>query len=342
MIPKLLAAALLSLTLTTVAAAGELVILVQPKDASADLLEAFNRLRGELTLHGFTVEIVTSEEDVTSEALGRRADQQKAVASVTFTSKADGDGIGRVEVWISDRVTGKTTTQTIIPKSNREAPTVLSVRALELLRASLRDFVSEDEEPQTEVEGAHPERAHKAVREVRVPPPPYATLTFEVGLSTAWSLPDGEDSYGPEMAFGYVRGAFGARLYGLGPLQGGRARTQLGTARHQSFGLGFEPLLYPIRSPRWTLGFFPMAGATHLEVDGEVGAPYFGTQDASWLFTVGGGMEAGVRLSPSLEVVLRGRGFWLLPRPVVYLGEEELQLSSPGFSLGLGLRLSPG
>lgn len=342
MIPKLLRAALLCLTLTSLASAGELVILVQPKDASPRLREAFNRLRGELSLHGFNVQVVTAEETLTSKALGERADREKAVASVSFATKEDGDGIGRVEVWISDRVTGKTTTQTIVPRSPREAPTVLSVRALELLRASLRDVAPEEEEEQVEVEGAHPERAQQAVKEIRVPPPPVRSFTFDVGAAASWSLPDGQDAYGPEMTAGYVHGAFGTRIFALGPFQGGRARVGTASVRYQTFSMGLEPLFFPVRSPRWTLGFFPLAAITHLDVSGEIGAPFVGASDDGWLFTAGGGAEAGIHLTRSLEIYLRGRGFWLLPRPVVLLGTHEVELSSPSFSLGLGVRLSPG
>src|SRR5690606_15518326 len=156
-------------------------------------------------------------------------------------TRADGDGIGRVEVWISDRVTGKTTTQTILPRSTREAPTVLSVRALELLRASLRDVAPD--EAQVKVEGAHPGRAQSAVREMRAPPPPDSTILFDAGVVGTWSLPDGADAYGPEISIGYVSGAFGARLFGLGPMQGGRENASVGSIRYQMFGLGIEPLL---------------------------------------------------------------------------------------------------
>lgn len=332
--------ALLSLTLATPAWARELVILVQPSRATPLLQEAFNRLRGELALHGFTVEVVTVSEELNAEDLARRADDQDAIASVTFENTGKGPQGLSVEISISDRVTGKTTSQTIIPHATADAPTVISVRALELLRASLREFAVD--EPKAEIEGAHPERAQEAVRRVRVTPPPFRSATIGAGVAAMASLPKGGDAYGPELTGGYVHGAFGIRGFLLGPFQGGRADGSVGFVGYRTFSMGVEPLLFPIRSPRWTLGFFPSAGASHLSVQGDVRTPYESTEDQGWLFTAGGGGEAAVRLSKSLELVARGRGFWLLPSPVVQLGPEELSLASPSFTLGVGLRLSPG
>jgi hypothetical protein len=332
--------ALLCLSLSAIAEARELVILVQPSTASRELREAFNRLRGELLLHGFSIEVVTVDETISSEELSRKADAQEAIASVSFTNKSDGTQSPAVEIWISDRVTGKTTSQTIVPESAADTPTVISVRALELLRASLREFASD--EPDVKVQGAHPERAAEAVQRVRVKPPPVRSATFGVGVATAWSLPQGDDSYGPELSIGYVSGAFGARMFALGPFQGGRAQATLGSVAYQTFSIGIDPLLFPVRSPRWTLGFFPSAGVTHLGVHGEIGEPYRGTEDGGWLFTAGGGAEGAIRFGRALEIYVRGRGFWLLPSPTVILGPDVLKLSSPSFTLGLGVRLSPG
>ncbi len=314
-------------------------MLVQPSKATPQLQEAFNRLRGELALHGFTVEVVTVEE-VNSGDLASRADAQEAVASVSFENKSEGPQGLSVEIHISDRVTGKTTTQTIVPEATADAPTVISVRALELLRASLREFAAD--EPKVKVEGAHPERAKEAVRKVRVPPPPVRSVTLGAGVAAMASLPKGGDAYGPELTGGYVHGAFGIRAFLVGPFQGGRANGAIGTVNYRTLALGAEPVLLPIRSPRWTLGFFPSIGASHLSVRGEVSAPYQGTEDRGWLFSAGGGAEAAVRISRTLELYARGRGYWLLPSPVVDLGSETLSLASPTFTAGLGFRLSPG
>lgn len=332
--------ALLCLTLSSPAWGQELVVLVQPSKTTPQLQEAFNRLRGELALHGFTVEVVTVDETLSSEELARKADSKEAIASVSFENKATGPQGLRVEIWISDRVTGKTTSQTIVPEATADAPTVISVRALELLRASLREFAAD--EPRMRVAGAHPERAKTAVRHVRVPPPPLRSVTVGAGVSAMWSLPKGGDAYGPEVTAGYVYGAFGVRAYLLGPFQGGTANGTIGSVAYKTFVVGAEPLLFPIRSPRFTLGFFPSAGASHLSVRGEVRAPYESTADRGWLFSAGGGAEAAVRLSKTLELYTRGRGYWLLPSPVVLLGPEELSLASPTFTAGIGLRLSPG
>jgi hypothetical protein len=115
-----------------------------------------------------------------------------------------------------------------------------------------------------------------------------------------------------------------------------------GSVTYKTFALGAEPLLFPIRSARFTLGFFPSAGAAHLSVKGEVRAPYESTEDRGWLFIAGGGAEAAVRFSRTIELYTRARGYWLLPTPVVVLGPDELSLASPTFTTGIGVRFSPG
>src|SRR5207248_74460 len=84
-----------------------------------------------------------------------------AVASVSLVRS---EGLATADVWISDRVTGKTTMRTIATAENREAPSVLAVRAVDLLRTSLREF-SAGEGPPSDVVGASPERAPPRVRE---------------------------------------------------------------------------------------------------------------------------------------------------------------------------------
>src|SRR5690606_38449497 len=139
----------------------ETVLLIRPAPgARPTLLEAFNRLQGELRMHGFEMRVVEAPRPPSSATLERFADQGRAVAAVAFVEQGE---TTRVDIWISDRVTGKTTKRTIEPGADRHAGAVLAVRALELLRASLREY-AELEPGAEELPGAHPERADAAVR----------------------------------------------------------------------------------------------------------------------------------------------------------------------------------
>jgi hypothetical protein len=140
-------------------ARAQRIILLCPPEADTSLTEAFNRLRGELSMHGFEVEVQTSAEAISPESLAARADSIAAVASVSFVRSANG---ATADIKISDRVTGKTTIRTIATEGN-DAPNLLALRAVELLRASLREFGPNSRAPK-DIVGAAPDRASPSIK----------------------------------------------------------------------------------------------------------------------------------------------------------------------------------
>ena len=125
------------------------------------LTEAFNRLRGELTMHGFEVEIQTAEGAISPENLAQRAESSEAVASVSFVRN---EAYATADIKISDRVTGKTSIRTIATPAGTDSPSLLALRAVELLRSSLREFGPKPEPPK-DIVGASPGRASPVVTE---------------------------------------------------------------------------------------------------------------------------------------------------------------------------------
>jgi hypothetical protein len=147
------------------------IILLCPPEADTSLTEAFNRLRGELSMHGFEVEIQTSAETISPENLASRADSVAAVASVSFVRSAG--GYATADIKISDRITGKMTTRTIATPEGTDAASLLALRAVELLRASLREFGATAKPPK-DIVGAAPDRASPSVRKWAEIQPPVA------------------------------------------------------------------------------------------------------------------------------------------------------------------------
>src|SRR5262249_42428931 len=133
-----------------------------PRSADPALSQAFGRLKGELMTYDFEVIVVDADDvEPSPRRLAKAAEEAQAVASVSLVRS---EGLATADVWISDRVTRKTTMRTTAPAANGEAPSVLAVRAVDLLRTSLREF-STGEAPPREVVGASPERAPAHVRE---------------------------------------------------------------------------------------------------------------------------------------------------------------------------------
>ncbi len=118
-------------------ARAERVALVRPAEGDAVLVEAFNRLTAELRLQNFDVAIADVRGDPRSaevlELVARRADAAASVAVVR-----DESGIV-VQVWLDDRASGKPTLRKVQSTAGSELPSVLAIRAVDLLRASLRE-----------------------------------------------------------------------------------------------------------------------------------------------------------------------------------------------------------
>ena len=115
------------------------VILLRPPAVPAAVSEALVRLQAELTVEGFDAQVSEVElgPDVRAE-LERLAPTMAATAVVAVVAGADPAG---AELWVVDRMTGKTVVRRVHadPKAARIAE-VLSVRAVELLRASFLEL----------------------------------------------------------------------------------------------------------------------------------------------------------------------------------------------------------
>lgn len=376
MIALLLLLGLVFWTSVASAAGGELVVLIAPNGSPPELREALHRVRGELTVHGFSVRTVTTSTVPSIRELEATADREGAVASVVLIGSSmpspsdepappppsatgdalsddltgelsprpppsrampSGDRLGKVEVWISDRVTGKTIKRTITLDEAYDAPTVLAVRTVDLLRSSLQE-----EPPQRtlSVEGAHPERAAQAVTGLKRSQEHRAYFYVGLAAAVALSFPDGAPAGAPALSAGWAHRALGAQLVTVGPLIG--ASTHAASGRFDSISVSIlaEPFWAPLRKGGHTLFFFPSVGGSYLEVKGVASGEYVGQSDSAWVVTTGGGMGGHVRLGQHFGVTSEVRALFLLPRPVVQIGGEEKALGLPLLTAQVGLRLT--
>jgi len=118
---------------------GRDVILVRPANPKAVTAEALVRMHGELVSAGFDVQITASTPGADPRAsLEQTASGNNVDAVVALLGDVSP---GSVEVWVIDRVTGKSVVRRIPnqPESNRAAE-ILAIRAIELLRASLLEI----------------------------------------------------------------------------------------------------------------------------------------------------------------------------------------------------------
>ena len=112
------------------------VTLVQPKAANALAIEATSRLAAELRAAGFVVRAVTSTGGDAREEV-ERADGSFATIAIVPTARG-----AVADVWIADRVTGKTLVRRVdvLDPARPNAASDLAIRSAELLRASLLEI----------------------------------------------------------------------------------------------------------------------------------------------------------------------------------------------------------
>src|SRR5262245_31551683 len=120
-----------------------LVVLIRPSAQSPIVSEAITRIRGELVADGFDVSVVDAPPGVEPASLLARDNQPtRAAASLGLFLRA---GAQSAEVWVVDRLTGKTVMRRIelTTAPAGAVPEVLARRSVELLRASLLEILVE-------------------------------------------------------------------------------------------------------------------------------------------------------------------------------------------------------
>jgi hypothetical protein len=337
------------------AAHAERVILVSPPEADASLNEAFNRLRGELTMHGFEVEIQTTEDAISPENLSQRAESVHAVASVSFVRN---EGITSADIKISDRVTGKTSIRTIATPVGTDTASLLALRAVELLRASLREFGPNSKAPK-DIVGASPERATTAVAKWAAMPvvvrtvPRFAPKDSPKLAHDLWSLradaiaaigfPTATSAYGVGAALGRSLGSgFEMRLVVAAPWFGAHYSTSHATSQlNLTSGMGEIAVAIPIAG-RVELTPFGAVGLVRITTATTTVQPVMPREPSAvaWPIMPSIGLGLNVTLSTSWFWTTNLRLAVLLPHASLVVEDRQFTLGLPMLigSSGLGAR----
>ncbi|HEX4475495.1 MAG TPA: hypothetical protein VH142_10490 [Polyangiaceae bacterium] len=333
---------LLGLLLWPSLASAQRIVLLRPKTADPALLQAFGRLKGELMVHDFEVLVVDADDDSPSPAeLAAAAERVRAVASVSLVRSL---GLASADVWISDRVTGKTSMRTIATAQQTEASNVLAVRAVDLLRTSLREFGPGDRPP-PDVVGASPERAPEHVRvwatATAQSPPTKQRWSIDAGVVFQSTLSRLGTVYGPSIALDYApTERFALGLGFQGPLAGAHASqsgASLALRNEQLFAeVGYRLFARGI----WSIAATGAAGAHHLDVQGTAGPGYAGRSDSAWTALFSAGFGAALELTRGAALEANARGLLLTPRPVARVADADLPYGRPALQAGAGLHVS--
>ncbi len=311
--------------LATSTALAQSVVLVRPDLSDKVLVEAFNRLRGELGAQHFEVIVVDAPEAaITPEAIDRLAQDKGAFAAISFTRRAD---TTTADVWLADRTTGKTTVRTLALTGVPDAPSVLAVRSVDLLRESLRELASE-KAPPPEVVHVDRRPVPPAVRAFAEREPPSWRLRLEgTALGEAGKVGAG---YGVGLALSRrLSERFRAGIALAGPLIGASYRASDGTAsvRQELAWLELEVTAY--RAGAFAVEGVLGAGAYHLDARSEVDPPLVSREKAVTSFETSLGVLLELHATDAVAAVAGVSALALTPRPGVAIAEERTLLREP-------------
>ncbi len=332
-----LAIALCSLSLSFAGLAhAERVALVRPDPKDGVLMDAFNRLRAELALHAFETELVDADVDEAPQArLAEIAKNAAALASIAFVQQGDSTS---VDVWLVDRISGKTTMRRIEVGRTVDASSVLAIRAVDLLRVSLQEF-EPDQAPPPDVAGVRAGPAPVAVRKLTARPEP--SFGFNAELMALFNGPELGFSFGPALGIHRLFGRFELGLVLAGPLLGAEFGAERGRASVRQ-GLGWVDLRWRLADTNH-LGFAANLGVGGhvLDAQGQPDSPLTSLSNRVFGFAAGAGAHAAWKFSSAASWQLSLQAFTLLPRAGVALLSErsELPLVLGGAATGIAVRL---
>ncbi len=310
------------------------VALVRSSSNDPVLREASTRLRAELLDAGFeVVEVDRPPGDPRSEV--EDAPTTSSFATVAMSRAANG---AFADVWISDHLTGKTVVRRIEVGAGPDATSVLAIRALELLRASLLEVASGGRPSEPPMSAPSDVMKWIAPALPAAPPPPVLQGTaLGLGALALDGLRGIGVAVGPTVSLSRGIGPWFGRVALAAPLVGPVLHAAAGNATiRQELGyiaVGWASEPKPVGMYAW-IG----AGGFDLHTDGSAVAPYRGTGGGvvSFLGTagVGGLARVGSRIALTADVT----AIVLDPQPIVVIaGRDAGGAGAPSAGVSLGV-----
>lgn len=328
---------LLEMTIGSIAHARTVVV-VRPDAADAMLTEAFSRLCGELHMYGLEVKLL---EGADGDLLG---DQQPAEASGVadvvggvVLLRAPGQAIAKI--WIAEGATRKEGVRITVSIDDGDAPSMVAIRAADLLRAGLRDF---DRPEHARLEPRSPaasgvSRAMPATGSMT--PDGFERWAIRGGVGTLWE--PGDMGVGVAAQLGLARrvsSRLALELAIVMPVTGQAYGTRFATARLRQ-GQGMLAITWRlVGRQRLALDLFQALGAAFLSVRGEAQSPWLAQSASAWAAASSTGACIGLRLSGHLDFSISLAAVFLLPRPVLEVAEVSYTAHQPLVLATGGLR----
>ncbi|AUX41690.1 hypothetical protein SOCE26_031120 [Sorangium cellulosum] len=359
------------------AATASRVALVEVDADDALVREAATRLRAELGAAGFeVVHIPRPPGGELRAALDRAAEEAGAFAAAAISRSRAG---ATADLWIVDRVTQKTVVRTV-EVAGAAAPSVMAVRAVELLQASLLEanLLAARSPPGGAASAAgaggvdvpddverwmEPARRQAGVAPAAPRVGMFAGFGVEAGVTALLSAGGIGPALGPALRLSYGAGADGGAAAGGGAGAGGGVGLPSGLAARLTFaGPALGPALegelgtVSVRQEMallevvWALetggAVSPVlsagVGGVHLFISGDPLPPLRSATGEVWSIAAALGAGAGVRVTDRAALLVDVHAIFAQPRAVVTLGGERLGTAGrPTFAGFVGLLVRP-
>jgi hypothetical protein len=310
-------------------ARAERVALVRPAESDPLLVEAFNRLTAELRLQNFEVAIADARSDVRSaEALELIAKRAEALASIVLVR--DERGIA-VEVWLGDRAGARPSVRKLQPSAGSELPSVLAIRAVDLLRASLRESLAATQHDQVRVS---PPLVDSSVE----PLPPVRPWEIRGEALMIFDGPTVGSVFGAVLGIAHrVSDPVRVGLFVSGPLAGATFQLPDGSAFvRQTLGCVDARFSF-LRSRALELDVNIAGGVHYLGANSTPRAPLIAKPAHVWSAAGALGIGGSFRLTSNAALGISLHAITLSPKAGVGVGNDSTVLQSPLLSASAGL-----
>src|SRR5215471_12923735 len=304
-------------------AAAELthrVVLLNPLVPDEITLEAITRIRGELNAAGFDVVPVQHRSGAEPrDELESAARDVGALAAFAIVPSETGES---AQILVLDRLRGKVLDQKMVidRRNARRTAAILSVGAIELLKASLSEFwLSPVQSP---VARPPPPPPPHETPPAQPPPPP--RVAVEAGAALLTHFGDLGSVFSPMLKVGYRAAPFfAARLAVSSVGISSRIEGSQGTALvGQELATLDALFVWPTTGQVHALASAGV-GAYHLRVQGIGTADTQGLSGSSWSVALTPGLGLELEIAPKLSLAVEGQLLFAVPPTTVRILSEE-------------------
>ncbi len=310
------------------------IAVVRPAPSDEVLTESFSRLCGELRMYGLEVTLLdpqpTADSDEPPAALGGGEEFVGAVSLVRAAGQAS------AKIWIAEKASSNV--RITVSIDDVDAPSLLAIRAADLLRASLRDFAGTEavhaEPPraaETAVAGSANERSCSG----------FDRWSLQAGASLLWETGKLGTGFAPSVRLGRrLTTRIALALSIEAPSMGQSYAVNGATARLRQ-ELGVLAIAWrALGRQRLAVDLFQGLGVMRLSARGEAPSPWIGQSTSGWAGASATGGTFVLHLSARAGLTVALAAVFLLPRPVLevadasYVAHQPLLLTSVGLQYG--------